>query len=221
MRLAMALGVLGVVLTGCDPGVSVGAAAAADGGAAPQAACASPRQVRPLTEATFVAPTDAGMHALWDAEHFRDICSDAAWEKALLKNASIEQHIRAGHLVPVYVHSDGSPAIRIRVGSRQQPAALTADEARWVQARSEPYRYLSPGSVSVSGLEYVGGAAGAAVQAWGLARGEWRVQVYALAMPDDQRGPDGRFPPDFLITLNPAVGGEVYRTSVETFDTAL
>ena len=49
--------------------------------------------------------------------HFYKICDYDSWEKELLDNSDLVRHIRGGRFVPIYVHTDGTPVIELRVGS--------------------------------------------------------------------------------------------------------
>ncbi len=77
-------------------------------------------------------PTDSGMHALWDSTSFSHICDYDDWEKEILDNADIERHISNGAFVPIYVHSDGTPSIELRVGNISQVEYIKERERPWV-----------------------------------------------------------------------------------------
>jgi hypothetical protein len=169
-------------------------------------------------EIRAVLPTDSGMHGVWDPHAFKGICTFDAWQKRFVENRDIEVSIRAGAFVPVYVHSDGSPLIHVRVARDGQRAALASSEEQHVEQASQEYLFVSQGLLAVGGIEYVGGMAPPSARMMPLASGRWSVQVFALNAP---RQPDGKVSPDmadFVILVNPEASPTPrYRESVETF----
>ena len=165
-----------------------------------------------------VLPTDSGMHGLWDAESFGHICSARAWEKEFLQNSSIERNIEQGIFVPINVYSDGAPSIELRTGTKQTPADVLPEEKQWIKASSKPYLFNSKGSVTVSGIEYIGGLADDSARTLELSAGKWSVVVHYLEADEAERSEDDLYPPDFLLIINPENNPLEYRKSVHTFD---
>lgn len=192
-------------------------ASSADG-AAGHTACAS-RFSSSDTSLRAVLPTDAGLHMVWTPSAFAHICDYDAWEKELLEDSSLERHIAAGRLVPLNLHSDGAPAIELRVETGSPDTPLPASEQAWVRATSEPYLLVSEGVVNVSGIEYMGGSADGAIRSIALPAGRWLARVSYLEAPDAARSTDQLYPPDLLVRLWPEpLQPGTYRQSVETFD---
>ncbi|HST58006.1 MAG TPA: hypothetical protein VLK84_04950 [Longimicrobium sp.] len=169
--------------------------------------------------------TDSGMFALWDRQAFLGVVSFETWEPELVENEGIERHIRAGHLVPVGIHSDGVFDFAVRVGSADAPAVPSERERRYLTVSSEPYRVRSPGRLHLSGIEYIDARPDAtSVMTIDVPAGTWAVTVHLLewdsepGMKDAQGRPAPAALPDFLLLLNPAAGTERFRESVETFD---
>ena len=167
--------------------------------------------------------TDAGIHCLWNDTAFSGVNDYDTWEKELLDDADIERHIRAGDFVPLYIHSDGVVEIQVRVGSVEAPAVLSAREAKYLAVASEPYLFRSRGRLCVSGIEYVSAGPDESVGTTPLSVGDYAVTVALLAwdeepdMRDAQGSPKSTALPDFLVLVNPQVGTEDFRTTVETF----
>ena len=165
-------------------------------------------------------PTDAGMHGVWDPHAFKQVCSPDAWEERFLENQTIEALIRLGNFVPIYVHSDGTPLISVRIARNGTPAVLADAEAPHVQNRSDEYLFVSQGVLAVSGIEYIGGLASPGeVKMTPLEPGRWSVRVFELIAPP---GPDGKPAAeiaDFVVLVNPESSPTTrYRASVETFN---
>jgi hypothetical protein len=179
-----------------------------------------PSQLVPTDPADIRAPlpADSGMHAIWDPHAFKDVCSFEAWEKKFIQDGDIEASIKVGKFVPIYVHSDGTPLISVRVGRNGSRATLTQAETQHVQKESDEYLFVSQGVLAVSGIEYIGGLAPAAARLAPLEKGRWSVRVLDLAAP---RGPDGKASPeipDFVVLVNPeSLPAPKYRESAETF----
>jgi hypothetical protein len=100
------------------------------------------RFILPPVELTAVVATEAGMHALWDVATFQAINGYEAWAHELEEDADIERHIRAAHLVPINIRSDGAFCISVRADRRAMPT-LSADEQRRVVVTSDAYRFTT------------------------------------------------------------------------------
>lgn len=164
-----------------------------------------------------ISLTDSGMHAIWSPPEFAQICDYASWEKQLLETADIERHIRAGAMIPLYLHADGVVAVEIRVGSAAAPVVLTEKENSWVVATSEDYLFVSQGIANLSGIEYIDGSTDPSVKSVQLAPGRYTAKIHLLEAPVSERTPDNLYPPDFLVLMHPEAGQPVYRTSEDTF----
>ena len=177
------------------------------------------------TSRSFVGRTDAGMLALWNPTQFSTIVDYDAWERELLKNEDILQHVRAGHLVPINIGRDFAAGITARIEPLAGPK-LSEREARYLFASSEPYLYVSDGEMCVSGLEGIGrDPPPSGVMA--IAPGRYQVTIHMLNWDDepgakDETGrPAAHALPDFLILVSPEpTPNSVYRTELETFDRA-
>ncbi|HEX2586329.1 MAG TPA: hypothetical protein VHL14_14470 [Steroidobacteraceae bacterium] len=166
-----------------------------------------------------VLPTDSGMHGLWNPHAFKSVCSQGEWEKLFVENRNIEASIKAGIFVPMYVHSDGSPLIHVRIARNDTKAALLANEMKYVNKKSDAYLFVSTGALAVSGIEYIGRLAPMASRITPLAAGRWSVQVIELNAPHDPDGKASSGIPDMVVLVNPESSPATkYRQSVETFD---
>jgi len=164
-----------------------------------------------------VLPTDSGMHALWDPEAFRSVCSFETWEQALLKKDGIRRHIQAGAFVPIYVHSDGSPLIEVRVGTATGPAAYDQASAK-ILRRSGAYLFKSEGALAVSGIEYIGGEPKESARALKLPPGRWSVVILEVEAIAGTPKDIAKTIPDFVALVNPEpVSTPTYRQTEETF----
>lgn len=171
-----------------------------------------------------VYPTDCGMHCVWDQAAFAAVTDYDSWSRELLNDSDIERHITAGRLVPLNIGSDGAMEVEVRVGTRESPAELTAREANYLIARSEPYKLHATGSTGVSGIEQVVVPLEANVGTVPLAAGEYAVTVHLIAWDEEpgmqtEDGPATDALPDYLVLVNPAAPGTRYRTALLTFDT--
>ena len=178
-----------------------------------------------VTEITFLAVTDAGMHALWNPSRFTGITDYETWEDALLEDEDIVQHVRAGALVPIYLHSDGAFQFLVRVGTVSDPPALTSRERQHLLVSSQPYRYLSDGTGRLTGIEDIGAEPGSDTPVLAVPAGPNAVTVHLIdwsAEPgarDDQGKPTSGALPDFVVLISPAGDTEItYRTELQTFD---
>lgn len=170
--------------------------------------------------ALVALPTDSGMHALWIPEPFKDVCSYESWRKKLLENKTIEEQIKNGYFVPLYVHSDGTPAIEVRIGTTNKPVSENSEEKRLIVASSGLYWLKSNGIVNISGIEYISGLGNEdSIVSLILPKGDWSVRVHYLKDQSPNRNQEVLYPPDFLVLINPVINAEdSYRTSVETFN---
>lgn len=183
-----------------------------------QEECPSKWAATDLGDIRASLPTDSGMHGIWDPNAFKDLCSFEAWEKTFVNDPDIEASIKTGSFVPIYVHSDGTPLINVRIGRNESMATLTPAETQHVRNESDPFLFLSTGTLAVSGIEYIGGRGPTTARMTPLESGRWSVRVFDLAAPE---GPDGKpLPeiPDFVVLVNPESSPALkYRESVETF----
>jgi hypothetical protein len=180
-----------------------------------------------VSETTFIAATDAGMHALWNPSRFTGITDYETWEDALLEDDDISRHIRAGELVPVNIGGDGAFQFLVRVGTASQPAALTSRETQYLLVSSQPYLYLSDGTARLAGLEHVCADPGPATPALTVPAGPNAVTIHLIdrdAEPgarDHQGKPASGALPDFVVLISPEeTTGNGYRTMLQTFDRA-
>lgn len=160
--------------------------------------------------------TDAGMHALWSPEAYRDV-GEHNWEAHFIGNSSIEAHIARGEFVPINVHSDGAPVIDVRVDSEALPARLTEQEQGWLKVASDPYLFVSNGRANVSGIEYIGGPLTPAVGGISVPPGRWSAVVHLLHWPENSYDKKTRYPPDFIVTLHSETSATVYRQVTDPF----
>lgn len=158
--------------------------------------------------------TDAGMHLIWDRSHFADVTDYATWSAELEEDADILRHVMAGHIVPIYIHSDGAFAFTVRAETFTMPR-LAPDEERRIVVRSERYRFASLGHLDASGIEHVERQPSERVASIELPATEYDVIVHLMNYDDIvHKTPDH---PDFIITLGPAEA-HAPRRSIETFD---
>ncbi|NBR28966.1 MAG: hypothetical protein EBT83_11245 [Betaproteobacteria bacterium] len=179
--------------------------------------CPRPAVIENARGIKAVLGTDAGMHGLWDPKAFAELCDFSAWEKIFVRNETIEEYVRRGSFVPLYIHSDGAPLFEVRVGETGFPAAPTAEEQRWATKVSAPYLFQSNGALALSGIEYINGSAAPDARTIALPAGRWTITVLLLEPPRDPAGLHDRVP-NFLVLANPESGTSLqYRWSVETF----
>jgi hypothetical protein len=166
-----------------------------------------------------VLPTDSGMHGIWDPQAFKNVCSQAVWEKSFIENRDIEVFIKAGSFVPMYVHSDGAPLIHVRIARNNAKAALLTSEKQYVAKESDEYLFVSTGALAVSGIEYIGRLAPMAAKMTPLGVGRWSVRVVEMNAPHSPDGKSSPDVPDFVVLVNPESSPAAnYRQSVETFN---
>lgn len=178
-----------------------------------------------ITETTFLAATDAGMHALWNPARFTGITDYETWESALLEEDDITQHVQAGDLVPINIGLDGAWQFLVRVGTGGQVPALTSRESQYLLASSQPYRYLSAGTAHLTGIEHIHADPGPDTPALTAPPGPSAVTVHLIewdAEPgakDAQGKPAPGALPDFVILISPEdTTDSRYRTRLQTFD---
>jgi hypothetical protein len=171
-------------------------------------------------EIKAVVKTGSRMLAMWDAEPFEEVVDYDSWEAQLCLDDDIQQHVRAGNLVPINIDSDGAFEVLVRYGTAP---ALTQREAVHLVVMSEPYLLVSSGDVWLSGIEGVGWAEDAVELPVGA--GEHEVVLHIIdwhAEPgstteDGMPAPDAL--PDFVVLVRPA--GEnsgPYRDEIATFE---
>jgi len=164
------------------------------------------------------------MHCLWNPTAFQAIEEYKSWENELLEDDSIRRHITTGHFVPINIHADGCFAIEVRVGTSAEPESLSERESKYLTVASEPYRFVSDGTLCISGIEAVHQEPDDSVGVLALAKGEFEVTVFLIGwdaepgMQDPRGRPKKNALPDFVVLLNPKRGDKKkYRTEVETF----
>lgn len=170
-------------------------------------------------EIKAVVKTASGMLALWDAEPFAGIVDYDSWEAALCLDEDIEEHVRAGDLVPINIESDGAFEVLVRYGNEP---VLTEREIEHLVVSSEPYLLVSSGEVRLSGVEDIGWVAD--VVALAIGEGEYEVVLHIIdwhAEPGsttEDGKPAPHALPDFvaLVCAASEVGGP-YRTELTTF----
>ena len=166
--------------------------------------------------------TAEGMFVLWNPSRFQNLVDYDSWEQELLEDSDIERHIVAGEVVPINIRADGAFGFEVRVGS-EGPATLTDREARYLLAKSDPYRFKSEGIGRLSGIEDVMNAPGLPGLTVVIPSGSWSVTVHLLewqgeaGAADDGGKPAASALPDFLLTVNGATDGANSRTSSKTF----
>lgn len=161
--------------------------------------------------------TDTGMHGLWDFQSFKQICSNPEWESNFVESGSIRKLIKRGAFVPIYVFSDGSPVIELRIGAQQKHAKLSSTEQGLVAHQSEPYLFISNGSVSVSGIEFIRGNVTEDVKSAYLKTGRWTVIVYLMHHEHSPQTNTGVSSKHFIVTINPETKKLPYRETEATF----
>lgn len=175
------------------------------------------------TAARKVCSTMSGMYCLWDQSAFADVHDYGSWDKLLCEDLDIEVQISAAAFVPINIRSDGVAEIEVRVGSCNQPESLTERENSYLGASSAPYLLHAQGPVFVSGIEHVEGKPSANCGEVNVAPGAYAVTVHLIdwtaepGMLDENDKPRSGALPDFVVLINPKVGNEDFRTSVDTF----
>ncbi len=185
-------------------------------------AAAPKRDTAPRLRGTFI--TDSGMTCLWDPSAFADVRDYDSWEAKLLKDDDITRHIESGAFVPINIGSDGAYEIEVRVGAADNPAVLSAREAKYLVAESEPYLFRSTGRLCVSGIEHVDGKPGKNVGALSLPAGDYAVKLHLIGwdcepgMTNDGGTPKEGALPDFVALVNPRPPGATgFRLKLQTF----
>lgn len=164
-------------------------------------------------------PTDSGMHALWDPQSFRSVCSFETWEDAILKNDGIRKAIGVGAFVPIYVHSDGTPLIDLRIGTRDKPSVFGDVPNGKITRQSKPFLFVSQGHVALSGIEYIRGTTDASTRVLPLRPGRWSVVTAEVETREGVPEKDGETVPNFIVLINPEIAPEtVYGQTEETFE---
>jgi hypothetical protein len=177
------------------------------------------------SEFQFIAHTDAGMLAVWNAKRFSAIRDYASWAKSLETDEAILRHLTEGYLVPINIGSDGVSAFTVRI-NRRTTAQLTNREAKYVFISSEPYLFVSSGEMCLSGIEHISASPDTALaNRMALEEGRYQVTVHLIAW-DDEPGsrnengaPAAHALPDFVILISPdTLPTPPYRMKLETFD---
>lgn len=179
----------------------------------------------PLIETSSAVATDAGMLALWDAQHFSGVVDYDTWEPELFEDEDVARHVQAGALVPINLRSDGAWQVVVRIGTAVQRAELTARELPYQLVASLPYLYVSTGSVRLSGIEAIEAELQRGVVELPLSAGRYTVTVNLVdwgkepGSQDASGEPTPTALPDFVVLINPDDGEHPdYRLHVETFD---
>jgi hypothetical protein len=165
----------------------------------------------------------SGMYCLWNQSAFASIHDYESWERLLCEDTDIEKQISSGAFVPINIRSDGVAEIEIRVGSREQPESLSERENSYLGVSSAPYLLRVLGPVFVSGIEHVEGTPSANCEKVDLAPGAYAATVNLIdwtaepGMLDENDKPRPGALPDFVVLINPTVGNENFRISVDTF----
>jgi hypothetical protein len=153
--------------------------------------------------------TDAGLLCLWDPEAFSEVHDFDSWMDELLNESDIQRHLDAGHFVPIRTYSDGVYEIDVRVGSFDSREDLSERERTYLIDTSTAYRFVSQGTLAVSGIEYVNAVPDEEVGVLNLVPGEYSIIVNRIAweeepgMVDDEGYALEEALPDFVILVNP------------------
>lgn len=167
--------------------------------------------------------TDSGMHCIWDPFYFSNIDDYDSWERELLEDDDILQHIGKGKFIPINIHSDGVFEFEVRVGTTEFFERLTERERKYLVVSSEEYRFLSKGSVCISGIEHVGNDPDEYTGCLAIESGEYSTIVHLIGWNDEpgMKEPDGtpkaEALPDFIIIMNPSTNSKEYRVDLNTF----
>ncbi|MFL0246077.1 hypothetical protein [Candidatus Clostridium stratigraminis] len=167
--------------------------------------------------------TDSGMHCIWDPCYFSNINNYDSWERELLEDEDILQHIDKGKFVPINIHSDGAFEFEVRVGTSEVFQQLSECERKYLIVSSEEYRFVSNGYVCISGIEYICNNPDENIGCLSIDRGDYSVTVHLIGWDDEpgMREPDGtpkvEALPDFIIIMNPSLNEEEYRVDLNTF----
>lgn len=171
----------------------------------------------PNSEVVTVA-TGAGMLALWRGSAFADVDGYDAWEARV--NERLPEAIQSGELVPIGIRGDGAFGVRVAVA----PDAATEREARYTVVTSEPYLLVAEGGpVFLSGLEAVGDGSSSPITL-SLPEGRYAVRATIVGwdLEPGAQTSDGLPSPnalaDFLVSIAPSDGSEIFRSSEITFD---
>jgi hypothetical protein len=162
------------------------------------------------------------MCALWQPEHFAQVADLEAWESDVAEDAALVRHMQEGAFVPINIGGDGIFQVTVRGG--QGHAGLSEREARYVLVSSQPYLLDSHGTISLGGLESVGGSLRQDSIKVPIESGRYSVSVHLV----DWKAEPGAFAstgkpsrnalPDFIVEVNDELVVAGYRTAVNTFD---
>lgn len=159
--------------------------------------------------------TDAGMWGIWDCGHFPKIRDYESWEKELLEDDAITKHIKQGHFVPIYLHTDGCFDFEVRVGTQEKTEALSEDEKKCLLVSSEPYLLMSKGQVCFGGYEYLANEPNEDVGCLTVSACDYKVTIHLLEAKNKKLKASL---PDFIVLVNPVGNkGFIRRISLETF----
>lgn len=167
---------------------------------------------------SYTVSTNAGMCGLWQPEHFAHVSDLDAWETEVSEEAALERCIRAGVFVPINVGGDGVFQVTLRAGER------TSIEEGYTLVSSEPYLFISKGSIALGGIEDVGGYIGGGEEVPLVAERymvtvhliDWKVAPESV---DPAGRPNESSLPDFVIEIRTEKSSPCrYRTSIATFD---
>jgi len=167
--------------------------------------------------------TGSGIHCLWNPSYFSSITDYDSWEKELLEDEDILRSIKSGNFVPININSDGVFEFEVRVGTSELFQELSKREKKYLTISSEKYRYVSNGLACISGIEYVCSSPDENVGTLAIENGEYEVTVHLIGWDEEPNminvdgTPKQEALPDFIVIMNPALDGSLYRLDVSTF----
>lgn len=94
--------------------------------------------------------THRGMWALWDYEHFKNITTIEEFENTFNSEEDVENQVKLGKFVPVYVHANGEFQFRVKINEK-----LTQREKKYISATSKTYLFETDGKCYLSGIELI------------------------------------------------------------------
>ena len=94
--------------------------------------------------------THRGMWSVWDYNTFKYITSIEEFENTFKDEEDVENHVKSGKFVPIYVHSNGEFQFRVKVNEK-----LDKREKKYITAISKTYLFETDGKAYVSGIELI------------------------------------------------------------------
>lgn len=164
--------------------------------------------------------TDSGMLALWNYDSFKHIHDYDSWDKELCEDPDIIRHIKEKEFVPFNTMADGTFAVTIRLGSREE---MNKREKEYLLVPSQLYHIESSGMVCLSGLEHVAGDFSDSILKIELPKGRYTVQVNLIDWNQEpgavgaDGAPSGTALPDMIAYIQEANDSGGGRTEIETF----